>query len=487
MKSIVIDTGLDYCYLYSFKMKRLIIIDNVIGHYVKLYLTNGMSSKSVCREIYRKEKERYKIRKKFNFFLDQGFLDAADNITVNGSLSENDIEMAKSNLETITFELTKKCNLNCTYCVYNDMYESSEENIGCEMNLATAKAVLDYFFALFNGGNSISEHKTINIGFYGGEPLLRFDLISDIVNYVEKLKNDRLTIAYNITTNGLLLDKYVDFLAFHNFNILISLDGNSECSSYRKTRNGTDSFITVYKNAQCLCEKYPDFFAKRVRFNTVLHDKNPINKSVLFIKEKFNKIPMISTLTRTNLRKDRLNAYKMMYRDLTLDIEKYKGEIGRHILADIDPAVACVYKFIESHIGYNFKHFSDMLFNRNSNYLPTGSCSPFNFKLFVSADGKFHPCEKVGYEYSLGYVSSNNRVIIDNAKILKKYNEQYYEKIRAKCEKCYRIQSCPICVFHDGLDCTPFDCEMIVKYFKFIIHTIEEYPGIFLKTYNIQK
>lgn len=68
MKSIVIDTGLDYCYLYSFKMKRLIIIDNVIGHYVKLYLTNGMSSKSVCREIYRKEKERYKIRKKFNFF-----------------------------------------------------------------------------------------------------------------------------------------------------------------------------------------------------------------------------------------------------------------------------------------------------------------------------------------------------------------------------------------------------------------------------------
>lgn len=177
MKSIVIDTGLDYCYLYSFKMKRLIIIDNVIGHYVKLYLTNGMSSKSVCREIYRKEKERYKIRKKFNFFLDQGFLDAADNITVNGSLSENDIEMAKSNLETITFELTKKCNLNCTYCVYNDMYESFEENIGCEMNLATAKAVLDYFFALFNGGNSISEHKTINIGFYGGEPLLRFDLI----------------------------------------------------------------------------------------------------------------------------------------------------------------------------------------------------------------------------------------------------------------------------------------------------------------------
>lgn len=74
-------------------------------------------------------------------------------------------------------------------------------------------------------------------------------------------------------------------------------------------------------------EKYPDFFAKRVRFNTVLHDKNPINKSVLFIKEKFNKIPMISTLTRTNLRKDRLNAYKMMYRDLTLDMKNIKVKL----------------------------------------------------------------------------------------------------------------------------------------------------------------
>ena len=82
--------------------------------------------------------------------------------------------------------------------------------------------------------------KRAGIGFYGGEPLLEFDLLKRIVLLAEKLAGQWATsVGFSITTNGTLLtDEKIHFLAQHAFSVLVSLDGDKKSHNrYRVFRN----------------------------------------------------------------------------------------------------------------------------------------------------------------------------------------------------------------------------------------------------------
>lgn len=79
-----------------------------------------------------------------------------------------------------------------------------------------------------------------------------------------------------MTTNAMLLDKYMDFLQEKEFRLLISLDGNEEGQGYRVDTRGNNSFPRVFHNIKLLQETYPEYFEKHVRFNAVLHNKNSV-------------------------------------------------------------------------------------------------------------------------------------------------------------------------------------------------------------------
>lgn len=81
-----------------------------------------------------------------------------------------------------------------------------------------------------------------HIGFYGGEPLLNFELIERAVEYAKKLFGEDMSFA--ITTNATLVnDKIAEYFAKNNFNIIISLDGPQEMhDANRLMVNGTGSF-----------------------------------------------------------------------------------------------------------------------------------------------------------------------------------------------------------------------------------------------------
>ena len=86
--------------------------------------------------------------------------------------------------------LTDSCNLNCTYC-----YENKKiKNISFE----SIKAICDY---------EINQNsKYVNIVFYGGEPLLQKNLITQTIDYI-KSKKSKTIFYFGITTNGTLIDK----------------------------------------------------------------------------------------------------------------------------------------------------------------------------------------------------------------------------------------------------------------------------------------
>lgn len=133
----------------------------------------------------------------------------------------------------------------------------------------------------------------VELQFFGGEPLLRFDLIKKAIFYAQrKSKEKGKRIKYLITTNGLLLDeKKIDFLRSYNVNYLLSLDGQlttqlaNRPTLYKKNKYPFDLLI---RNMRNLKNKKLNFFV-----NVVVGPQNLnfLEKNVLFfIKEGITNI-----------------------------------------------------------------------------------------------------------------------------------------------------------------------------------------------------
>lgn len=166
-------------------------------------------------------------------------------------------DLLAQNIGTITLQLTQDCNFRCEYCVYSD----TESNIGQrqhsrkKMSLDTAKSAV-----CFLRDHAIGVKK-LNIGFYGGEPLLQFQLIKDIILFAEEELFGK-EVAYSITTNGSLLKgEVLDFLKEHQVSVNLSFDGPKpiQDNNRRLARSDASTYDLVYRNVRKAYEKYPEY------------------------------------------------------------------------------------------------------------------------------------------------------------------------------------------------------------------------------------
>ena len=108
-----------------------------------------------------------------------------------------------------TLILTKQCNLRCRYCF------ETHENVF--MTEETALAAVDLLAS--------DNQPQGGISFFGGEPLLRKELIYRCVDRVKTMYPHKV-FTYNMTTNGLLLDEeFLTFARDNHFTIALSHDG----------------------------------------------------------------------------------------------------------------------------------------------------------------------------------------------------------------------------------------------------------------------
>ncbi|MBC7195515.1 MAG: SPASM domain-containing protein, partial [Caldisericia bacterium] len=118
---------------------------------------------------------------------------------------------------SITLQLTNRCNLKCKYCYYSKNLIIKYE----DMTFEIIKKTINLFV-------EPNENKEINITFFGGEPLLKYNLIKETIEYIEKyIKNKK--IHYFISTNGTLFNNEIyKYLSEKNVSIQISIDGIKE-------------------------------------------------------------------------------------------------------------------------------------------------------------------------------------------------------------------------------------------------------------------
>ena len=219
------------------------------------------------------------------------------------------------NTKQITFEVTDNCNLNCSYCAYGELYNDYDERKHKNLKFGYAKRLIDYLADLWNSNEYPSTHKSIAIGFYGGEPLLNMALIKKIISYLEDKIPSNIKLLYAMTTNGVLLDKYTGYLVSKNFNLAISLDGDFTNNDFRIDKSGVNRYSEIYSHVKEIESQYPDFFEANVNFMSVLHTKNSIPDIVSYFKKEFNKIPMISEVNPIGIHPSKVKDFNEIFRN----------------------------------------------------------------------------------------------------------------------------------------------------------------------------
>lgn len=155
-------------------------------------------------------------------------------------------------ITTLNLFISQSCNLRCLYC-YGGGGEYGKKGF---MDETTAYRGIDWLI-----GQS-GDEKKLSLSFFGGEPLMNFQLIKKIVSYCEeKEKEHDKKFDFAITTNGTLLsDEIISYCRGKKIAFLISFDGPKEVQDYnRPSKEGNfSSYDEAIRGIKKLLPEIPD-------------------------------------------------------------------------------------------------------------------------------------------------------------------------------------------------------------------------------------
>lgn len=344
--------------------------------------------------------------------------------------------LAKNRVKSLTLALTEQCNMRCEYCAYMPKYLNPKYKFK-NMSRDIAIKAIDIFM------KTSKQNPNPSIGFYGGEPLLQFDLIKNCVNHCKE-KYPFSKPAFDITTNGLLLsqDRILRFLIENEFSVTVSLDGPKDVhNKFRKDIKGKHSFKEVIKNLTKLYHMSPRYFKNKVSFNSVI---TPLTGN----KEQFDFLENLCSLE--------IIPIEVMQSDY---FSEYLNKVKQSEVTKVEQNFERMnYSFLRAGILKELAQFHRLYTINgqfNLNIFPGGFCVPGSHRLFVNAEGKFIICERVDdmnkhfcigdVDFGVDMVKLNNLIDITKKSV-------------NKCKSCWAAKLCNIC-FRDIFSLTDDFCE----------------------------
>ncbi|PKM79531.1 MAG: hypothetical protein CVU89_17600 [Firmicutes bacterium HGW-Firmicutes-14] len=352
-----------------------------------------------------------------------------------GEITEN---VKKNGFRQLILTVTGNCNMKCRYCINSDVYPFSGKMRFDSMPFSVARAAVDYYLDNLGRIRKTDPGRTAVITFYGGEPLLEFRLIQEVVEYVrsKKVKN----LLYTITTNGLLLnEEAADFLAAHKFAVWVSIDGSeNQHNRNRITQGEKGTFGQVFGNIRNFRIRYPDYYL--LGFLVTYDWKTDIFE----LREFF----------RSHSEFDNsLFMFNPVGANFTEYYSRFSNEERRHFAEQLNSIKKDLYASSVDHddpvttflitTPYRLQLMRKILGSPGRPEIPaTGSCIPGE-KICVLPDGRFQPCERVPGLADIGDVSRG----LDFAEIARLIS-LYNQKITVNCRGCPVMQLCKTCFSH---------------------------------------
>lgn len=286
-------------------------------------------------------------------------------------------ENLANGINRLVLFVCQDCNLKCKYC-------STLHKVGIKkkyMSKDVAWAALDLFF---HESNNVHD---LVISFYGGEPMLRFDLIKMIVPYAnQKAEKLHKTVKYTMTTNGTLLtDDAIQFITENNIHNIVRLDGSRDIhDKNRAFPDGSGSFARVFSAYNNLKEKARET-ATLTMINSFDISMKEIAQSLLDLGiSKVNIVPVVSITGQLEIPASIENSIENGV-DNWDSIDMYNKQYEE-----------LVQYFLEKEIIFHEKPPFD--YARIFEYLDKREQRPFNCgaaytRIAVDAEGNILPCE----------------------------------------------------------------------------------------------
>lgn len=312
-------------------------------------------------------------------------------------------------VKALCLHIAHDCNLACQYCFAEEgEYHGKRELMSYEVG----KKALDFLVA--NSGN----RRNLEVDFFGGEPLMNFQVVKDLVAYGRSLEKEHdKNFRFTLTTNGVLLDD--DIMEFANKemgNVVLSIDGRKEVHDrMRPFRKGAGSYDLIVPKFQKFAEsRHQDKYYVR---GTFTHNNLDFSKDVLHLADLGYKQISVEPVVAQDT-----DSYAIREEDLPQLMEEYENlalEMVRRHGTEED---------------FNFFHFMIDLEGGPCVAKRLSGCGSGTEYLAVTPTGDLYPCHQfVGNtDFLMGNVDDGvvNTDLRDEFKSCNVYAKE-------KCRECF--------------------------------------------------
>lgn len=314
-----------------------------------------------------------------------------------------------SPIKAMCLHIAHDCNLRCKYCFASTGDFGEGRKL---MTYETGKAAID--FLLNNSGDRVN----LELDFFGGEPLMNFDVVKQIVAYARsKEKEYNKNFRFTITTNGLLLtDAKIDFINKEMSNVVLSIDGRKEVNDRLRVRvDGSGCYDKILEGYKNLVSKRgdKDYY---VRGTYTKYNLDFSNDVIHLYDLGFDQVSVEPVMADENMpyaiTDDDVDAISHEYEVLAEKLEKIRENGGFcnffHFMLDLDQG-PCAIKRLRG-------------------------CGSGNEYVAITPDGDIYPCHQfVGIpEFKMGNLEEGT---FDNS--IKERFAKTHVYAKEDCKKCW--------------------------------------------------
>lgn len=316
---------------------------------------------------YPREEAR-EVAEELQKLADMGYLNASEDY--------EDVELSDAGVvKAMCLHAAHDCNLRCKYC-FADTGEYHMQNRSL-LSAETGKKALDWLV------EKSGKRKNLEVDFFGGEPLMNFSVIREVVAYGRELEQKHGKVfKFTTTTNAVALNEdMMDYLNREMDNVVISLDGRPEVHDrMRPTPNGKGSYALIIDKIKRFVEKRGQ--QRYYLRGTFTRHNLDFTKDVLHLAEEgFEQLSIEPVVTEQS------RDYAIREEDLPRVFEEYELLGKEYVKRRGDGR------------WFNFFHFMVDLTGGPCLKKRLTGCGAGNEYVAVTAEGDIYPCHQfVGRE-----------------------------------------------------------------------------------------
>ena len=335
-----------------------------------------------------------------------------------------DFKNRQTVVKALCLHIAHDCNLACRYCFAE---EGEYHGRRALMPFEVGKKALDFLVA--NSGNRVN----LEVDFFGGEPLLNWQVVKDLVAYGRSLEETfHKKFRFTLTTNGVLLnDEILEFCNKEMGNLVLSIDGRKEVHDLmRPFRGGQGSYDMVVPKFRKAADSrnQMNYYVR----GTFTRNNLDFAEDVLHLAELgFEQISVEPVVA------DREEDYALRMEDIPVLLKEY-DKLAKEML-----------RYRREGKGFNFFHFMIDLEGGPCVAKRLSGCGSGTEYLAVTPWGDFSPCHQfVGQEEFLMGNVDDGIVRTDIRDSFKECNVYAKEKCRDCFAKFYCSGGCAANSYH---------------------------------------